>query len=316
MSSYKRDIIKGFCKNIIENKQALVEQEFMLQLNRTLKMFKWNNLPETIPEHELELILQMYGYAIFTYVNDKPYIFHGSLGGTPNEYYLPTLAVISNPYLRFSKDLKINEDCIVIQNDDLYNSLVPMFNKYASMITEVFISLRLATINARVPYLIDADNDQTYEDAKIFFENIIKGETGVIGHNTFFEGIKTYDYASKTTHIKDLLELYQYLKANWFNDIGLQANYNMKRESLNDSELSINESTLTPYIDQMLECRKRACDIINKMYNLNISVELNSSWYNIKQDMELERELKISKIKENKESEISPNEENQIKANS
>lgn len=301
--------IFSHCKtNILENKEEIIKQEFQLQLNRTMQMFKWNNLPKTIPQRDLELILQLNGYAIFTYVDEKPYVFYGSLGGLPNEYYLPTLAVVSNPYLKFSKDLIINEDCIIIQNDGLYNSLAPMFNKYATMLAESIISLRWATINARVPYLIDADNDQTAEDAKEFFDKIISGkELGIIAHNTFFEGIKTYDYASKTTHIKELLELYQYIKANWYNDLGLQANYNMKRESLNADEVALNESTLIPYIDEMLHERKLACERINEKYGLNISVELSSAWKNFRDELEVEQEIKESELEENEKNQIETN---------
>ena len=74
------------------------------------------------------------------------------------------------------------------------------------------------------------------------------------------------------------MELQQYLKASFWNDIGIQANYNMKRESINDSEAGMNEESLKPYIDDMLQCRKDAIEKINKQFNLNITVRFSSSW--------------------------------------
>lgn len=296
----RQDWVFGYCNDILTDKQALIRQEFTLQLQRTMKMFKWKNLPDTIPQKDLELILQLNGHATFTQVDGKYYVFKGGLGGVPNEYYLPTISIVANPYLKFNKTLKINEECVVIQNDFLYQGLTPLFNKYASLIAEIIISLRWAIINARVPYLIDADNDNTKQDAKDFMEKIIAGtDIEIIGHNSFFEGIKTYDYASKITHVTELIEALQYLKAHWFNDLGLEANYNMKRETLTSAELSIGEDTLVPQIDEMLTQRKLACEKINKMYGLNISVELDSSWKQLREEQKSaikKEEAEIAKL--------------------
>lgn len=46
----------------IRNVQYYVD----LTLNRTLSMFNYSNLPDTIPEIELEKILQLHGYGIVT----------------------------------------------------------------------------------------------------------------------------------------------------------------------------------------------------------------------------------------------------------
>jgi hypothetical protein len=290
--------ILGFCKtNILENKQELIKQEFEYQLLRTLRIFKWNNLPDTIPIKDLELLLQLNGNATFTKVNDKYYVFRGGLGGVPNVYYLPTLSIVANPALEYNKSLEIDKDCVVILNDGLYRGLTQLFNKYASLLAECLISLRWAIINARVPYLIDADNDNTKKSAEEFLSKIIEGkDLSIIGHNTFFDGIKTYDYASKTTHIRDLLEAFQYIKASWFNDLGLQSNFNMKREALNSSETSLNEDILIPAIDEMLECRQIACEKINKMYGLNISVELSDVWKQLREDLKLDIENKQAEV--------------------
>lgn len=300
MNNFKYDIFKD-C-NLVIDKEELIKQEFKQQLLRTLKMFEWKNLPKTIQNKDLELLLQLNGFAIFTKVNDNFYVFNGGLGGELNEYYLPTIAVVSNPYLKYNKTLKINEDCIVILNDDLYEGLTPLFKKYSTLIAEALISIKWSMINARIPYLIDADNDQTKQDATDFMNKIIRGESiGIIGHQELFDGIKTYEYSSKTTHLRDLLETLQYLKASWYNEIGLQSNFNMKREALNSSETSLNEDVLIPSIDKMLECRKNACKLINDMYGLNIDVKLSTTWKQLRKEMENNIKLQESEIKDNEE---------------
>ena len=85
--------------------------------NRTQQMFKWSNLPDTIPQRHLELFLQKHGNVCITKVNDKLYAFTGGMGGEPDPYYMPTLYTVANPALNFNKSLKIGEDCVVIPND-------------------------------------------------------------------------------------------------------------------------------------------------------------------------------------------------------
>lgn len=270
--------------SILRDKERLIHSYINYMLNRTQQMFDYRGLPDTIPAKDLEVLLQCNGNAIVTKVDGEMYAFAGGLGGELNAYYLPTIATVSNLYLNFSKNMIIDKDCIVMLNDSLYQGLLPMFNRYATLLAETDISLKFASVNARIPEIVFADNDATRASAMEYFKQIEEGkEMGVIGSKAFFEGIKTADYSSKAsaTNIKDLIELQQYLKSNWFIELGLNANYNMKREAINESESAMNEDALLPLIDDMLACRKSGVEKINAMYGLNIDVELSSSWKNV-----------------------------------
>ena len=270
--------IFGKCKSILNDKEALQKQIISQMLNKTITIFKYDNLPETITEKDIEIITQVNGYSIWKEVDGKLYVFYGSLGGEPNPYYLPTLAIIANPALRYNASLKIDEECVVMLNDYLYTGLMPLFNKYGSLLTEADISLKYAIINARVPALLQSDNDNTYKSALAFFQKIEDGDGyGVIASKEFFEGIKSQDFY-KQPYIKDLIESIQYIKASWYNEIGLNSQFNMKREAINSAESRLNDDILHPTIDVMLQCRKNAVEKINKMFGTNITVELNSVW--------------------------------------
>ena len=62
----------------------------------------------------------------------------------------------------------------------------------------------------------------------------------------------------------------------------------MKRESLSANEVAVNEDTLLPFIDDMLQSRKEDLKKFNKMFNTNIDVKLNSSWKKIFDEIKLE----------------------------
>ena len=292
--------IFGKCKSILNDKDLLQKQIISQMLNKTITIFKYDNLPETITDKDIEIITQVNGYSIWKEVDGKLYVFYGSLGGEPNPYYLPTLAIIANPALRYNASLKIDEECVVMLNDYLYTGLMPLFNKYGSLLTEAEISLKYAIINARVPALLQSDNDNTYKSAQEFFSKIEKGDGyGIIASKEFFEGIKSQDFY-KQPYIKDLIESIQYIKANWYNEIGLNAQFNMKREALNSAETTLNDDILHPTIDVMLQCRKKAVEKINKMFGTNITVELNSVWEQnkIEEDLLLQyQEAEVDNLK-------------------
>lgn len=270
--------IFGKCKSILNDKDLLQKQIISQMLNKTITIFKYGNLPETITDKDIEIITQVNGYSIWKEVDGKLYVFYGSLGGEPNPYYLPTIAIIANPALRYNASLKIDEECVVMLNDYLYTGLMPLFNKYGSLLTEAEISLKYAIINARIPALLQSDNDNTYKSAQEFFSKIEKGDGyGIIASKEFFEGIKSQDFY-KQPYIKDLIESIQYIKASWYNEIGLNSQFNMKREAINSAESRLNDDILHPTIDVMLQCRKNAVEKINKMFGTNITVELNSVW--------------------------------------
>ena len=274
----RNEWIFGCLRNPLEDKQYMLRSYILQMLNKTTRIFKYNNLPETIPQKDLEILLQVNGSATITEVDGNLYAFRGGLGGIPNAYYLPTLSVVANPYLKFNKNLEIGKECEVVLNDNFYQGLMPLLSKYGHLLVEAEVSLRQAIINARVPALIQADNDATYASAVEFFKKVVEGkEYGIISSKEFFDGIRSHDFY-KQAYIKDLIESIQYIKGSAFNEIGLNAAFNMKREAINEAEATLNEDILYPTIDTMLECRRLGFDRVNSLYGTNISVELDSVW--------------------------------------
>ena len=280
MSSFsnRNEWITSRYRDLIDNKEEMIHNCILQMLNKTTKIFKYKNLPDTIPVKDLETILQVGGHSTLKVVDGKPYAFTSGLGGIPNPYYLPTISVVANPALKYNASLEIDKDCVVVLNDHYYQGLMPLFSKYASLLIEAEISLKYAILNARVPAIIEADNDNAYESAVEFFKKIRDGkEYGIVGGEQLISGIRSHDFY-KQAYIKDLIESIQYIKGSWFNEVGLNAAFNMKREAINEAEAALNEDILYPTIDTMLECRNIGFQKFNKMYGYNVEVELDSVW--------------------------------------
>lgn len=282
------------------DKKQVVFDKIQYMLMKTLSMFKYKNLPETISRRTMELYYQLNGFAGFYDYKDNLYCLQGGLGGEPDPNYMPTIFTFSNPALGISKELKIDEECVIIPNDDMYFGLYPLMCKYATAETENELSLFIADILSRIPAMISAGDDTALESAKKFLQDIEGGKLGAIADSEFLEGIKSQPVnSSNNRNITQLIEYEQYLRAGFFNEIGLNANYNMKRESLNSNESQLNDDMLYPMIDNMLKNRKEGLEKVNKMFGTDISVELDSSW----KDNYEEKELTLENMETNEEPE-------------
>ena len=271
-------------------------------LIRTQKMFNYNNLPKTIPKEQLELLLQRNGYAVITKVNGDLYAFYGGLGGEPNEYYLPTIATVANPALKFSKSMVIDKECVVIKNDVMFMGLMPLIQSTSYLLAQADISFKYALINGRMKAIVTAPNDEVKASLDEMFRQIEKGSSlKVVVDDDLMNELKVSPYGSNDNGI-DIIELKQYIIGSFYQKLGIQSNFNMKREALNSAESALNDDILYPLIDEMLEERQKGVEKINELYGTNISVELSSVWKQLR-DQE-EQAVNANENKENKEDEV------------
>lgn len=278
---YSYPIIAGLGRYDLNDKKINAQYYARYFLARTQTMFEYSGLPPNIPQIELERIIQCTGFACIGKDNNGDlYAFRGALGGAPNPYYMPTLCIVANPALNFSKEFKIGSDCVLLKNDSYFCGILPLINRYSALLAENDISLRLADVNSRIISLITAPDANTAKSAEKYLEKVERGELGIITDDNFIDSIKTQEYsnASAAGVITDLIELHQYLKASCFNELGINSNYNMKREALNSEESQLNHDALLPLVDDMLQCRKDGVAAVNEMFGTKISVELGGVW--------------------------------------
>ena len=274
----------------IKDKQRQLDSFIKQMFNRTQSMFKYDGLPETIPQIYLERYLQVYGHCIITKANNDLYAFWGGFAGTPDVYYNPTQYVVSNVALNLYKTFDIDKDCVLCRSDSNIQGLAFIFKKYGCMLVENTLTIYSLLKTARASLLLSATDDKTKRECELFIDKLESGDIYCIGENPFFEGVKVHSTMQGSAGlINQFIELEQYLKASCLNEIGLNANYNMKRESLNSAESALNDDFLIPLSDNMLACRKDFVNKVNNMYGTNITVELNSAWLtnkleDIKQD--------------------------------
>lgn len=269
----------------IRDKDKNVSNQINLMLDKSLNMFEWHGLPDTVPERELERMLQTSGYVGWVENDGDIYAVWGGLGGQHDAYYRPTIMTVANPGIKtgghtYSKTLTIGDDVVLMRNDDNLVGLLPIYQKYATLMNEAELTLYINLINKRSTNIITASDDNTASSAKKYLEQLEEGNVGYIQTSKLYDSLQTSPFFSQSNanNTTELTELLQYLEAKMLNEIGLNANWNMKRERLTAGEVEMNSETLYPMVDNMLYNRRLAVEEINEKYGTNVTVEFNSSW--------------------------------------
>ena len=246
--------------------------------NKTLTMFLYTDLPETLPAEELEKLLQFNGKCWvgeleeslialpITYRYDKVDI-----------YNRPLYADVFIPNTKETKTIKLS-DGVVFRNDYLEKGLSKIFEKYSYLITESELTLYLVNLWKRTEKIFTANDDGTVESVREYLSKVEDGELGVIVSNMLFDSLNVKTYGDSGGSIKELIEYDNYIKSQLYSEIGLYTNENMKKERLVVSEIETGLNSIYPLVDNMYNSRIKSIKQLNEKFDLNVNIEFTSSW--------------------------------------
>lgn len=296
MAGYKHLEIPCNFERFVKDKKQSANAYYRYFLTRLTRMFEYKGLPDTIPHEIMDRYLFINGIACITEVEGKLYVFYGNAGGEQDVYYRPSKFIISNPHIKkdgelFTANVQIfpTKDTmgqpsegiqgILLRNDTDWIGLNPLLSRYSYLMAENTLTIRTADVMLRVLALLTAPSDKEEKAALEYLKNIENGNLGVIGESAFFDGVKLQSPPSNNgSYLTQFIELQQYLKGSFFNEMGLCANYNMKREAIGKGESTLDTDALLPLCEDMLLCRQQDLARVNDMYGTNIEVSFSSAW--------------------------------------
>lgn len=259
-----------------ESKDEIYESIFYNMALKTRDLFTYKNLPNSIPSEYYEAYLQRFGFAsVFENENMLVTTF-GGFGGQPNEYYIPTEFIVSNPYMERNGTLKDGKDCVIHKNTSLFSGTYQLNARYAQLLTEIELSMRVGTVNTRIPVVFNASDKDTKTSVESFYKDVEDGKQSIVMSDFLFDTLKAIPFG--TTHsnyFTQYIELYQYVQSQWWAEYGIDSVNNMKREALSRSEISANSQTTRPLIHDMLYSRQKSWEKTNSLFGSSTTVELN-----------------------------------------
>ena len=263
-------------------KQKLsIENGLLLRSNQ---IFMYDNIPDSWDISLFEYTLQKNGELLIIksdsddlYFTDKfTYI------GKKDFYDQFTKVNINNPNDSIVNGDHNIKDLVIIKNNSLSISTSEFLSDYIELMIETVITLKTHLINTRNIFTLIATDNKSRENCLNFMKKLESGDLNILMNNAFLDNVKLLNNNVNSDLIYRLIEVLQYLKASCLHELGINANYDLKRTVTTKSDIDINLDYLIPLVDNMLLARKSAVEKVNKMYGTDIKVYLHSTWLNEK----------------------------------
>lgn len=246
-----------------------------------------NGKTETINWNYFKMNLLLDGQICITDFGDNLYACIGNRGGKPNEYYIPTIFTIANPVLG-SKQVDIDVNGVVFYNTDIdiFNytgnceifsgGLYDLISQTATLLADNIISINCNQINSRITAFFTAESEAQAVAGEAILKKMYAGKPYQILRSDLIEKLNVNPINSSASgNITELVELHNYIIANFFQSIGVKSNNVMKRERLINSEIDSQNDYLKVSLLEILTSWQKGFDKLNEIYGTDISVNLN-----------------------------------------
>lgn len=278
----------------VSNVQENFELYFKLLTNKALNLFKWENLPSTVNERFLMTQLILAGTVCWTSIDGNIYALNGNVGGEPNVYYEPSQFIIANPILG-SKTVRIRNldgsngidqlegilmgltDMDLVNPIPMQGGLYRLIYQTAGLLADNISSLNISQINGRVSQIWTADNDAMARTAEEIMRDIYEGHPYRVVSQDILNKVNAIPSAQtgQSNTLLNLIEAHQYILAQFYNELGLPSNWNMKRERINTAETELMTGALDVSVYNMEKNLKAAVEKINELFGTDIKVYFN-----------------------------------------
>ena len=255
---------------------------------KLIRIFKYDNLPDTIPRDALENYVLTFGYGGITKADlngEKilvavPCTKYG-VGLYPN--YEP-LAQYCTPLIQ-ARDLTIGRDIVIVKNNSYQISCDSIVKRYARQLADFDATINILTSNSRMAVLPSFDNEESAESYKAVMVANRLGQVDTVLDKSFIQKGTFTPFAnmSSTVRINDVVSARNEILRTFLSEIGITS-ANDKRERMVVDEVNVNSQMLLFNVADMLECRQKAIDEVNKIYGTNITVDLADEYKFIKNE--------------------------------
>ena len=241
--------------------------------NIALSRFKWYNLPETCYADVLEETLFFYGTAVFFKDPDYGFIHTPvNLPGPFNIYYESTVREAYS-FGNFHRKLSIDDSVLIRNNHTQTPDYLTVWN-YAPRIANCLRAIDVHTETLKRPFMVRCQEKEV-QSAKTAIHKIMENEPLVLGDK--FGNADSFNVLSlgKECYLGEFWNNVRQYCDQCFNSLGIRNTYTTKREQMISAEAEGDANSVRHTLESALDERQHACELINRMFHLNVYVEAN-----------------------------------------
>ena len=231
---------------------------------------EWTGLPEGIEERHIERLLFNPGFAVFFRDPNMSYmVLEGSQDGHLNVNGDP-LGYRVHGY-NYQRHLNADE-CVIIRNNLLAIPTEPFIMHYVNKITEAERTMDVNIKACKTPVVFACDDKDVLTFKRIFQQ--VDGNVPAIFAD---RGLNLESIQAFLTGVKfmgnELMDYKRSVESDLLTFLGQDNTPVDKKERLITDEAEANNQLIASFADLQLQARKKACEEINAMFGLNISVK-------------------------------------------
>ena len=243
--------------------------------NIAINIFEWKGLEEISPSLTSEIIEEtLYDKGSCLFFKDEN-LGYMALPVAPanqlNVYRKPTnFRAIGNNY---TKEYDV-DNSVLIKNNTLKKATFDIVDYYTSKLADIELTKDLHRNAHKMPIVLECTED-TQLTAKNIFKKIHSNEPVIFKNRTRGEGeVGVNVLNANVTYINDKLEDdYHNYEARILTALGLDNYVEDKKERVQSAEVESQQEYIISSFRASLNERKKACEAINKMFGLNLSVD-------------------------------------------
>lgn len=254
------DLLNDLTAKAIYNKYKMI----------ALNTFEWGNLPDGIEERHIENFLYSDGKAVFFRDPEMGFFcLRADQGHDLNVYGDPLHWWATG--LNYRRELRADE-CVIISNNKPRIATDDFIYLYTSKITECERTMDVNVKAIKTPYIITCDDKDVLTFKRLFQQ--IDGNVPAIytDRNLNIDSIQVLK-TGVVFYGNDLMDFKNSVENELLTFLGVNNVPTDKKERMITDEANSNNQLISSFMDIQLEARQRACDEINAMFGLNITVK-------------------------------------------
>lgn len=255
------DLLNDLTFKVIYNKYKLI----------TMNAFEWSNLPDGILERHIERELFDHGKAVFFQRegNKRFMCLEVSSAGELNVYGDP---LYYNAFgFNYRKRLDADK-CVIIENNKLRLPTHDFLMFYTNKLAEAERTMDVNVKANKTPVVVLCDDKDVLSFKRIF--QMVDGNAPAVfaDRSINLDNMQALDLKAKFLG-NELMDYKKSVENELLTFLGINNSPIDKKERLITDEANSNNQLIASFFELQFEARKRACEEINAMYGLNISVK-------------------------------------------
>lgn len=252
-----------------------------------LRTFIIDGVPDVINYNFMMLQLLLGGRICFFRRNGGELTaLNANSASEPNLYYLPQKVLVVSPYLTGEYILTPGKDCEVVYCTSLdqyrymdytIGGIKPLLMYTADLLADTIVSISVALKNIRLNNVMAADDQNVVDSIRAAVQKMYDGEPYIVVQSTLVSTLQSFPVRQnvQTNELLQLIELYQYIWARFYEQIGIKTHDNMKKERMITAEVDEGADMAVFNIDDLRASISEGLQRVNAMFGTAMKLRVN-----------------------------------------